>query len=680
MDFPRLGWTALALCALAGTTLATPEPENGPEPIKGYRGGAMKSPTPPALEGAPLVPQIIFEVPHPADLNPPASTRGSGGAAAIFNDAMFPAGTAPVDATAFDLAYIAFGPFAGGNLDMQVTFYDTFDLDATQCAFFSNVLGTATIRNHPPFWGFVAWGKTDFPGNGPFNFHVFQDAMGNPAPIHFPDDTFGYEVRCLRTDNGQLWAGNPAASSVSQIVPMIRGPGVPPTIGSSGIGYWRNDPSLQGMPAYVDICHQSVNPNCRVAADRTPYLKLAANRPPPPPPTNVTDAGTLDCQGAGAGTDTVTVTLNAGAFQWVQFAVGGSGVNVPSSTYCDITTGVPPASFEIDTAIALYNSNGIKIASDDDGGDLLFSALTFGHGRRAATGDGREFDGSNGDLAAGTYYLAVGGFGTLFGGSSFFVIPTSSVESGDVVVTFQHNVSPTSNCPLPPPIAPTVALALGALPEGLTNASVDIDFGIVSWVTFDLPYDISPANAANFLDINNNGADATSDPEMALYDAMGNAVSANFHNDNSCNDGETLHAQLSFGNPGPRPGVGSCNATGTNGDTLPIGTYYLAVALSDSLSDAEFGTTGWQARTNSQSSVALAVTLRTPSGCRADFNGDSNVDPDDLSDFITCFFTNAAFPGACPEADFNMDGSADPDDLSDFITLFFTVTGGGPCA
>jgi hypothetical protein len=63
------------------------------------------------------------------------------------------------------------------------------------------------------------------------------------------------------------------------------------------------------------------------------------------------------------------------------------------------------------------------------------------------------------------------------------------------------------------------------------------------------------------------------------------------------------------------------------------------------------------------------VQVRT---CAADFNNDGNLDPDDLSDFITCFFLDIQFPASCPQADFNNDGFRDPDDLSDYITAFFT--------
>ncbi|MGD9690239.1 MAG: hypothetical protein AB7K52_11355 [Phycisphaerales bacterium] len=50
-----------------------------------------------------------------------------------------------------------------------------------------------------------------------------------------------------------------------------------------------------------------------------------------------------------------------------------------------------------------------------------------------------------------------------------------------------------------------------------------------------------------------------------------------------------------------------------------------------------------------------------------DFNGDGNVDPDDLGDYINCFF---GVP-PCGGADFNHDGNVDPDDLGDFINAFF---------
>ena len=53
--------------------------------------------------------------------------------------------------------------------------------------------------------------------------------------------------------------------------------------------------------------------------------------------------------------------------------------------------------------------------------------------------------------------------------------------------------------------------------------------------------------------------------------------------------------------------------------------------------------------------------------CRADFNADGEVNPDDLADYIGAFF---ALPPA-PGSDFNNGGTTDPDDLADFINAFF---------
>jgi len=61
------------------------------------------------------------------------------------------------------------------------------------------------------------------------------------------------------------------------------------------------------------------------------------------------------------------------------------------------------------------------------------------------------------------------------------------------------------------------------------------------------------------------------------------------------------------------------------------------------------------------------VTLACNPACAADYNGDGNLDPDDLADYIACYFS--APP--CDLADFNNDMNADPDDLADFIAAFF---------
>ncbi|MGD9690967.1 MAG: hypothetical protein AB7K52_08595 [Phycisphaerales bacterium] len=54
--------------------------------------------------------------------------------------------------------------------------------------------------------------------------------------------------------------------------------------------------------------------------------------------------------------------------------------------------------------------------------------------------------------------------------------------------------------------------------------------------------------------------------------------------------------------------------------------------------------------------------------CAADVNGDADLNPDDLGDYINTYF--AVPPG--PGADFNRDGAIDPDDLGDYINAYFS--------
>jgi len=63
--------------------------------------------------------------------------------------------------------------------------------------------------------------------------------------------------------------------------------------------------------------------------------------------------------------------------------------------------------------------------------------------------------------------------------------------------------------------------------------------------------------------------------------------------------------------------------------------------------------------------AAAAIDLSAP--CTPDYNGDGTLDPDDLADFIACYFTQPP----CERADVNGDGTADPDDLADFIAAYF---------
>jgi len=68
---------------------------------------------------------------------------------------------------------------------------------------------------------------------------------------------------------------------------------------------------------------------------------------------------------------------------------------------------------------------------------------------------------------------------------------------------------------------------------------------------------------------------------------------------------------------------------------------------------------------------AGARTGQTQSCGPVDFNGDGNLDPDDLSDYIACYFGHVGGSAPCPAANFNGDANTDPDDLADYIAAYF---------
>ncbi len=59
--------------------------------------------------------------------------------------------------------------------------------------------------------------------------------------------------------------------------------------------------------------------------------------------------------------------------------------------------------------------------------------------------------------------------------------------------------------------------------------------------------------------------------------------------------------------------------------------------------------------------------------CPADYNADSTVDPDDVADFVSDYFSQNI------SADLDCSGSLDPDDLSDYISLYYANIGPCPC-
>lgn len=131
-----------------------------------------------------------------------------------------------------------------------------------------------------------------------------------------------------------------------------------------------------------------------------------------------------------------------GYVQWYKFVVSQSTAG--TGLYVDIDTegtfNFLGGTFTNDTFIGLYSSTGDRIATDDDDGSAFLSQLTFGPsaGSRPNMG-GLDYDGRDGDLAPGTYYLAVSGWPTTWGPDNWQVTPGHG-HTGEVVLNFRTNI------------------------------------------------------------------------------------------------------------------------------------------------------------------------------------------------------------------------------------------------
>ncbi len=375
--------------------------------------------------------------------------------------------------------------------------------------------------------------------------------------------------------------------------------------------------------------------------------------PPPPPPPGVVDLGTLNY---GDSISRSADALNPGEIRWYQLTI--PSIDRAARSYLDIDTSGSTIGAGTDTEIGLYAATGFLAASDDDDGPLSNSALSFGRGTRPLTG-GASFDGRDGSLPAGVYYLAAGGFNMTFPTFGYGVTTTSTSDG-----SLNLNISCGQ---VPPPSEPS-AIDLGTLANGTTVITIDdLVAGDLRWYKFTLAQAL---DASKFLDIDTFGsalfnADATptTDTEIGLYGA--DSLLKGSDDD----DGAALTSQLSFGGGSTTPVPGDSLPYNGRDGVLPAGTYYLAV----SAFDTSFGPDDWAAATTHTKSGTIVVNINTNAGqapCPADFNGDGFVDFFDFDDFVACFEGVFCPPGT--SADFNDDGFVDFFDYDDFVLAFET--------
>ncbi len=155
------------------------------------------------------------------------------------------------------------------------------------------------------------------------------------------------------------------------------------------------------------------------------------------------DLGTLTDAGSPVSR---SVTLSAGQVQWYRFTLA-TAIDLSANTFLDIDSegsNLITGAEGNDAEIGLYSSVGALIATDDDDGSGLNSQLSFGRGTRPAVGDGSAYDGRDGaTLTAGTYYLAIAGYDSIFNATDFGVT-SSSTRTGPAVINLRRGVQASS--------------------------------------------------------------------------------------------------------------------------------------------------------------------------------------------------------------------------------------------
>ncbi|HXG47922.1 MAG TPA: hypothetical protein VNO52_09875, partial [Methylomirabilota bacterium] len=229
----------------------------------------------------------------------------------------------------------------------------------------------------------------------------------------------------------------------------MAGPGGnPATVGSTALSYGRdmltatmcpNAGLLIGNIGPVtagDNEHRQIVANVPATGGTPKQLgyvcRLQGDVPPPPPPPHtdlgcIADGTTVVNNPGGNSVDWYRICLNA--------AVADLDLKILNIDSEGSAAGVAMALFRDDGALATIDS------ADDDDGSGTNAQLTYGVGRLAAVGDGRQYDGRDGQLAAGTYYLAVAPDGSTFGGG--FTANSSGTNSAFTLNIFTNvNSSP----------------------------------------------------------------------------------------------------------------------------------------------------------------------------------------------------------------------------------------------
>ncbi|MFO0831257.1 MAG: hypothetical protein U0637_05360 [Phycisphaerales bacterium] len=402
-------------------------------------------------------------------------------------------------------------------------------------------------------------------------------------------------------------------------------------------------------------------------------IRLKGTHLPPPAPTPRDNLGCLSDAGLH-----VSGVLGSESVAWYEMCLPGPVTDL-QRRFLDIDT-EGTAVMGGDVAIALYGANGdvsgivggVATAVDDGSGSGTDDQLSFGVGRRGAPGDGLAYDGRNGELEAGTYYLVVAPRGSVF--LSRFRVGAGTQPGGVYTLRVTTNVVGGALAPTAVPIIN--GQDFGVLSDATIGASLVVPPRGVLWHRFVIDEAVS-ASGHVFLDLLDDLQGGLHPNQVFLFDDGGDLVA-------SCS-GSANSAQrcfLSFGctdSPPRTHGDPGLYYDGQEGE-LAAGTYYLAVGIA---ATTGLGTNPGRFHLRATNGATHPVRISFFRGaCAAcdgvDFNNDGMF-PDalDVQDFLVVFAggpcSNDPF---CGDIDFNNDGLF-PDTLD--IGALLSVFAGGEC-
>ncbi|MGH7133278.1 MAG: GC-type dockerin domain-anchored protein [Phycisphaerales bacterium] len=306
--------------------------------------------------------------------------------------------------------------------------------------------------------------------------------------------------------------------------------------------------------------------------------------PPPTPPTAAADLGVLAASDVFT-TNTVTTTV-AGEVKWVTFAIPTHVTSV-NNYFLDIST---EGSALSDTYLVLFGGDGAPIVEDDEDGSGHLSQLSFGSGLRAAPALAQNYDGRDGQLLAGTYWLACCSYPPNGIGLPYQI--TGGDTTGDITVNVRYGQSP-------PVAAPTVFFNMGVLPTdgSFATRTVGLDAATVKWVRFTLPAAVNLATRT-YLDIDTETS-SVSAATVCLFKADGTIAGLDSY------EGSGGMAQLSFGTGTRLPYGDSALYNGRDGESLLGGDYFMAVAVPETAF-----ANGWLAISGAEEAGDVVVRIR----------------------------------------------------------------------